>query len=92
MKLWMKVVAFRKPLILVSLVVFGFVVIYEISKQSICTRTYAVAHVAFSAILTNQALRRAVCKFWYNTREPSRSLDAMAPDSFGQRVPGSAIL
>ena len=32
MKLWMKVVAFRKPLILVSLLVFGFVVIYEISE------------------------------------------------------------
>ena len=63
MKLWMRVVAFRKPLILVSLVVFGFIAIYEISKQSMCTRTYTVAYVAFSAILTNQALRRAVCKF-----------------------------
>ena len=32
-KLWMKVVALRKPLVLVALLVFGIIVIYELSKS-----------------------------------------------------------
>ena len=37
-KLWMKVVALRKPLVLVALLVFGIVVIYELSKSVLASR------------------------------------------------------
>ena len=42
-KLWMKVVAFRKPLILIALLVFGFVVIYELSKGPITLINYVAS-------------------------------------------------